>query len=203
MVIGVDLDGVVADFNTAYIELVPKLTGRNLFPAGYTKDDITTWSYPETFGYTNKEISAVWKWIGQDDEFWFNLKPLEGAEDFLEKLAYEEMAAPHDIYFITSRVGYDVKRQSEEWLVQHGWGGGFAPTVLISYEKGLCCKALKINAYIDDKNENCEQVLSESPKTLCYMLARPWNSLEAVTCAGNIIRADNLVEFMEGLWHGK
>lgn len=196
-------DGILADFNSAYIQLVRKLTGRDLFPQGYNKDIIETWSYPESFGYTKDEISGVWDWIARDDEFWFNLKPLEGAEDFLEKLAYEEMAAPHDIYFITSRVGYDVKRQSEGWLREHGWGTACDPTVLISSEKGLCCKALKINAYIDDKNENCEQVLLESPKTLCYMLARPWNSLEAVTCAGNIMRADNLVEFMEGIWHGK
>lgn len=177
MVIGVDIDGILADFNSSYIELVPKLTGRNLFPAGYTKDDITTWSYPETFGYTNKEISEVWDWIEQDDEFWSNLNPLEGAEDFINKLAGLEISKPADVYFITSRVGCNVKWQTERWLARLGFDPA---TVLISAKKGLCCQALKINAYIDDKNENIADVLHQSPGTCPYLLLRPWNSADAV-----------------------
>lgn len=180
MVVGIDLDGVVADFNSAYINLVKRITGEDLFPAGYVKDDILTWSYPETFGYTKAQISGVWDWIAQDDEFWFNLKPLEGAEEFLTWLHYEEMFKPLDVYFITSRVGHCVKSQSEEWLVQHGWGGSFSPTVLISSEKGECCHALKIDHYLDDKNENLADVLTKAPKTVPYLLNRPWNSAEAV-----------------------
>lgn len=206
MVIGVDLDGVVADFNSAYINLVRRLTGRDLFPAGYHKDIIETWSYPESFGYTKEEITGVWDWIAKDDEFWFNLKPLEGAEEFLTWLHYEEMFKPHDVYFITSRIGYAVKSQSEEWLVQHGWGGSFDPTVLISSEKGECCHALKIDYYIDDKNENCADVRAKSPKTTCFMLARPWNSIKGIAGVWRIpdlATFQNDITLQEGEDNGK
>lgn len=183
--IALDVDGVLADFNAAYIDLVIEVTGKDLFPP--RPFDIVTWSYPESYGYSNKEVSAVWKVISESKDFWLNLKPLEGAEDFLKGL--DSIPYDDDIYFITSRIRSQVKFQTENWLWNHGFPES---TVLISSEKGLCCKALKVTHYIDDKIENCEDVRDVSPSTKGYMLARPWNKeVEGVP------RLNSLNEFME------
>lgn len=170
MIIGCDIDGVLADFNTAYIEVVKEVTGRDLFPAGYSPADILTWSYPETFGYTTDEITRVWDHIKVATSFWYNLAPLPGAAEFGAWI--NNLRPYNDVYFITSRVGAMAQLQTMAWLINRV--GVSAPTVLISSNKGLCCKALKVNAYIDDKNENCQDVVTSSLGA-CYMLAQPWN----------------------------
>lgn len=183
MVIGVDCDGVLCDFNKNYINLVIDVTGRDLFPP--RPFEIGTWNYPESFGYTKKEVSASWDRIKESDSFWFSLSSYgEEVEKFAEFLEIIEQPT----YFITSRIGKDVKGQTEDWLYQHGFG---TPTVLISSEKGECCHALNIDYYIDDKNENCQDVCKKSPDTVVCMLARPWNQFI------DIPRIKSLTNFME------
>lgn len=190
MILGIDIDGVLADFNSSYIELVKEVTGRDLFPEGYNREQIKTWNYPEYHAYTKEEIDKVWEVIAESYDFWYDLNAYEDAEAFGMALQDLDTAT----YFITSRIGKRVKEQSEDWLTKHL--GIVNPTVLISSQKGECCHALKVNYYIDDKNENCQDVLTRSPKTLCAMLARPWNSLEGIS-GGNIIRVASLQEFQE------
>lgn len=173
MKIGFDVDGVLADFNKTFIERVIAVTGKDLFPP--RPFDIPCWDYPQHYGYTHDECSAVWEEIKADDSFWYTLYPYEGVVDFLAKLD----SSVHDFYFITSRPGLTSKSQSENWLEFHGFGAmtqAFSyPTVLISSEKGACAKALNLDLYIDDRDENCLDVHYLSPKTRTVMLARPWN----------------------------
>lgn len=188
MVIGVDIDGVLADFNTNYIDLVREVTGRDLFPKGYTWADIETWSYPETFGYTDAEITKVWDHIAASRTFWRTLRPYASTYNFL----YDLSGLEHDVYFITSRIGKREQMQTMDWLIEFGWKTDHAPTVLISSKKGECCHALKVNLYIDDKNENCEDVVKQAPDTECWMLAQPWNS---ITGRPGIIRTGSIDGF--------
>lgn len=185
MIIGVDIDGVLANFNDAYIDLCIKLTGKDLFhPKPF---EITTWHYPEAQGYTKTEIKTVWKHIAESRDFWHKLKPYPGVAGFLKYLSNLNNS-DNDIYFITSRVGRTSQWQTMMWLSEFY----VEPMVLISSEKGECCHALGIEYYIDDKIENCVDVTLTNTK--CYMLARPWN----VQVPG-IPRLNSLIEFMEVL----
>lgn len=186
-VIGVDLDGILANFNEAYINLIVKETGRDSFPP--RPFDITVWAYPEElYGYTKKEVSRVWEKIKESENFWFGLRPLEGAEDFLVDL----YSMKEDIYFITSRVGKQVKFQTECWLMVHGFPT--FPTVLISSQKGDCCRALGVDYYLDDRTENCQDVFDRALLTRCLMLKQPWNrEVEGVP------RIEKVGEFLEVL----
>lgn len=170
MRIGIDVDGVLADFNTSFIERVIAVTGKDLFPP--RPFEIPTWDYPQHYGYTNKECSAVWESIKADTSFWFNLGAYATTADDVQRL-HELNDGDNDIYFITSRPGVEAKEQTEMWLIYQGYNA--APTVLISSEKGLCAKALKLDLYIDDRWENVKNVVETEPTCQTYLFDRPWN----------------------------
>jgi hypothetical protein len=164
-----DVDGVFANFNVAFIERVKEVTGKDLF--GPSPVVITTWDYPQTFGYSTRDLTAVWQNIEADGQFWAMLPPYEDASRYLTRI--HDQCAMDDVYFITSRPGYNAKAQTEAWLMI--WGGFIAPTVLISSNKGECCHALNIDAYIDDRDKNVFDVRSISPKTRTFLQDQPWN----------------------------
>lgn len=167
--VGVDLDGVLADFITAYRQRIIDVTGKDLFP-DHTRWD--SWNFEQDCGYSKADVSKVWRELAEDLSFWRELPEYPWTRSAMEQLGKLWQDSEADIYFITSRPGPTVKNQTEMWLDEFE---GVAPTVLISSEKGLCCKALKLDVYIDDKVENCQDVVRDSPDTLCFMLAQPWN----------------------------
>ncbi len=166
MKIGVDVDGVIADYITAYRQLVIETSGRDVF-----KGEWASWDYELDCGYTRDERKVALAARNSDASFWNNLPNYAWTDAAMKSLG-ELWQDDHDIYFITDRKGVNPKNQTEMWLDAFNT---VPPTVLISAEKGLCCKALDLDLYIDDKNENCLDVKARSPKTLCVMLTQPWN----------------------------
>jgi 5'(3')-deoxyribonucleotidase len=183
MRIGVDVDGVLADFNTSFIERVIQVTGKDLFPP--RPFDIPVWDYPQSYGYTDKETHAVWENIKADPTFWYGLSPYPDTLDALH--LFRDMANHHDIYFITARPGIVAKQQTERWLRALGGDPSWGPTVLISSDKLGCVKALNIELYIDDKTENIQ---STSLACMSLLLTRPWNAK-----AKGLTRVATLMDF--------
>lgn len=182
--LGIDLDGVLCDFNTKFIDVVIKVTGQDLFPP--RPFDIPCWNYPEFYGYLKPDVTAVWDYIKSSSYFWECLPTYESTTEDLHQL-YGRFLAGDDITFITSRPStatITAKRQSELWLL-HKFGGGknhqFIPTVIVTSEKGDAARLLELDAYIDDRWENCLDVActeDENAKNIgvkVYMVDRPWN----------------------------
>lgn len=168
MKIGIDIDGVLADFNTGYIDLIRRTTGIQLPPVSNVYPDV--WHYERAAGVTKKQEHEVWEHI-RNSEFWGQLFPLKGTLEVLDKLTQLRYEG-HEIYFITSRVGKKVKFQTERWLSLYGMNN---PTVLISDKKGPVAQGLELDVFIDDKPENCADVQLASPKTRVFLLDQPYN----------------------------
>jgi 5'(3')-deoxyribonucleotidase len=188
--IGLDVDGVLADFNAGYIQLFNSLTGKDI-PLDYMPE---TWFYEEALGIPKVTVDKALEII-QDPEsgFWFSLSPLPVPND-LAGLCMRE-----DVYFITTRPGLDAKKQTEDWLMYQFEIG--TPTVLISDDKGAIARGLKLDVFIDDRDMNLWAVKGASPATTCYVLDYPYNrsvdsaiatrigSLSEVICDGHLVQA--------------
>lgn len=193
MRIGVDIDGILADFNTAYIQRCIDVCGVDLFPE--RPFEIPCWEYPQHYGYSNEAIKAVWAGIKTDPTFWERLPAYDYTADVLFYLRKCGVRGD-DVYFITDRPGIDAKGQTERWLKAFDVTnrGVSHPTVLISGKKGWIANGLGLDVYIDDKVENCESVVKESPATRTLMLTQGWNKGRDVTGAE---RVDRVVGFAD------
>jgi uncharacterized HAD superfamily protein len=191
MRIGIDIDGVLADFNESFIRRTVTVTNRDMFPP--RPFDIPIWDYPQHYGYTEAEVSAVWKTIVEDSMFWAYLTPYPTTKPFLQKLNPEK----DDLYFITSRPGIIAKQQTEAWI--RYYGGPVSPTVLISSMKGECARALDLEAYIDDRDKNVLNVRAYSSTTRVYILDQPWNREETVYDWKGIVRVTSPLDMLTDL----
>jgi hypothetical protein len=179
--IGFDMDGVLADFSTAYHDVETRLFG----PAAPTRagDPETEPSEPpatdggETDATGSVEPSArelkkeardlrrrraaVWQAIRETPDFWMTLKPT----DTRAVSRIHEMMLRHrwEVFFITQRpatAGQTVQRQTQHWLVAQGFD---LPSVLvIAGSRGAAAGALRLDYHVDDSPTNCVDVKSES-----------------------------------------
>ena len=189
MRIGLDIDGVFADFNVSFIERCISITGVDRFPV--RPFDIPTWDYPQHYGYTAAQTEAVWENITADPLFWASLSAYPWTQTALLRLNPNE----DDIYFVTSRPGVIPKQQTEAWLLANG--GPLAPTVLISSLKGECALALQLDVYIDDRDKNVYDVMTISPKTRTFLLDKPWNRGDHVYDWKGIERVSSPLEMLD------
>ena len=198
MRLGLDVDGVHANFVGGLQQLTVKTLGKDLFLREDAKNP-PCWDWFHLRGYTQEEMDAVWKVIAESRDFWLTLEELPGCRT--TRLVIRDLMRWHDVYFITNRLGKDAKWQTEQWLILHL--GIERPTVLLSGSKGLCARALKLDCYLDDYHVNANNVVEQTsdtyavkkPATRTYLLNTSYN--EGQTLYPHVRRVNTVGEFYD------
>lgn len=189
-------DGVLADFNSSFIALIKQQTGIELPPVGPNYPDV--WAYHRAGGVTPAQDKLLWKHI-KTSGFWDTLDALPSATEAIQRLDVLRYSGA-DVYFITSRPGNFAKYLTEGWLMRHGFR---YPTVLICNSKGPVAAGLELDAFIDDKTENCLDVARARELCRVFLVDAPYNKtaqarmasewgIEVVSSANDAL--DRLVE---------
>ena len=178
MRIAFDLDGVLADLHTPFVsaahKLFPELDIAAMRPAdvGASPPDAEADAAgepndaPTVPALVKKPISrrqndTIWRHLCSVDNFWEGLSEIEpGSIARLAALAEERR---WEVIFVTSRPrtnGRTVQRQSQRWLQRLGFP---MPSVfVVRGSRGRIAAALDLSVVVDDRPDNCLDVVLES-----------------------------------------
>lgn len=195
--LGIDMDGVLADFNTSFYYLLAEMCGRSYeeLPEGWQPE---VWAWPSACGFPQTLVEEAWLRLAQPgQEFWYDLSSYPEANEFLKLL--EMLVNTHKVeaFFPTRREGWKVKFWTERWLQERGLE---VPTVLPVHSdvaKGTLAEALALDHLIDDKPENVYAVRAAAPRCQVALLARPWNAPVREDCQERgIVIYDSVLEWL-------
>jgi hypothetical protein len=168
--VGFDMDGVLADFSSAFRDVEKRVLGAaSALPA--EAPEVEARQEEDAAGQaaasgasphdSRRRRDAVWKVIHETPDFWMTLKP----HDPLAVRRIHDMMLRRglEVFFITQRpvtLGHTVQRQTQLWLRQQGFD---LPSVLvISGSRGAAAGALRLDYHVDDSPQNCLDVVSDS-----------------------------------------
>ncbi len=185
--IGFDLDGVFADMESALVQCASDIFGDAMIerleeraredspadmsasptdaPASATEtgSPAVTETKPVILRLkmTNRQTARLWRHVEGIENFWENMAELEpGSLARLYALATERR---WEIIFLTKRpatAGATAQIQSQKWLESKGFA---LPSVfVVQGSRGRIAQALALDIVVDDRPENCIDVVSDS-----------------------------------------
>ncbi len=110
---------------------------------------------------TTREYRYLWSHVNKVENFWETLKEIEpGGVARFSELA---LARAWEVIFITQRppsAEDPSQRQSVRWLIANGYD---MPSVFVmNGNRGALAHTLRLDAFIDDRGENCIDITTES-----------------------------------------
>lgn len=160
MRLGIDLDGVVCDFNAGWMRLHADEFGSDLHPAM-----VTSWDNLHTLGGF-EDMGAFWRWARGRGDRPSIFRNLELFPDVLETMR-ELVTHGHDVVIITAKPDWAVP-DTLRWLADHE-----IPTreIHVTYRK----HEVDCEVYLDDSPIVVPDLVAHRPgATVCRMI-RPWN----------------------------
>jgi FMN phosphatase YigB (HAD superfamily) len=170
--IGFDMDGVLADFASAFREHEVRLFGPP--PAAGTgrgrrqstgdpekEEERQAVAEAKSRRDSRGREDAVWEAIENIPDFWTTLMPLD--ERAVRRIHELMLRHRWEVFFITQRPfteGETVQRQTQRWLVAQGFD---LPSVLVLHgSRGAAAAALRLDYHVDDRPQNCIDVAADS-----------------------------------------
>jgi hypothetical protein len=161
--VGVDLDGVVANFRAAF-EAVASAAGVALgAPAG---DAAISDPLP------SREIKRIWEKVKASPNWWATLEPHEPRQ--IVRLYETSRRLKWEVVFMTRRpvtAGDSVQVQSQWWLERQGFS--YPAVVTVPGSRGELANALRLDVIVDDQLINCVDVVSASTAKALLLLRDP------------------------------
>jgi hypothetical protein len=163
-----DIDGCLANFNSAFMDLLVDVNGPPKAPL-----KLECWHWPQQeCGYTQEQVDKAWDEV--DDAWWKALDPLPGAIKALDRIWWLEKEGLITPYFVTGRLPW-ARKASCDWLEEHG--ALRYPQVICTSNKSLIAAALgdKVAA-VEDKPSIIGKYRSVSTKVdKLYVVDYPYN----------------------------
>jgi uncharacterized HAD superfamily protein len=175
--VGFDLDGTVADMYSALRREAIKLFGEEVLhtaptasapqdakqeqtPQPKAEDDQTTLAIQE-LRLTSRQQNQLWDHVKQIENFWSTLPELEPG--IISRIARSARERRWEVIFLTTRPstkGDLVQLQSQQWLDAHGFH--YPSVFVVQRSRGKIADALHLDAFVDDRPENCLDIAVES-----------------------------------------
>ena len=157
--LGLDVDGVVADFRSAFRALAERELG---IAANDAESDLS-----------KADIERLWRTVAGTSNWWLDVPPYE--PDQLERLYTRMRHSRWEVFFMTSRPpsgGDSVQLQTQVWLERHGF---LMPAVLTAPAgaRGELARALRLDLALDDRLVNCLEIISASNSKAVLVLRDP------------------------------
>jgi 5'(3')-deoxyribonucleotidase len=165
--LGIDLDGVIADFNAGWIRIHREEFGSDLHP-----EMVTTWDGLHALaGFA--DMTAFWDWArgtGHRPSIFRHFDPYPDALDTLRGLD----GAGHEIVIITAKPRWAVT-DTLRWLADHD-----VPTTEIHIKSAKY--RVECDVYLDDSPLVVPELVERRPEATVCRFVRPWNEPVAGAC---------------------
>lgn len=193
--IGFDLDGTVADmYSSLHLEAI-KLFGEEVLakssnkkappstdgadagttlPPGTTDtpspsaDDATTNLAMDELHLTARQQMKLWDHVKKIENFWTTLPEMEPG--IIARIAKAASDRRWEVIFLTTRpstAGELTQLQSQRWLDAHGFR--YPSVMVVQRSRGKIADALHLDAFVDDRPENCLDIAVESKAKVILM----------------------------------
>jgi hypothetical protein len=147
---GFDIDGVLADFRSAFEHEAHQHLSGALDP--YRPDSDTL---------SHQELKRIWARIMRTANWWTTVKPYEPEQ--IPRLYRVARELRWEVVFMTKRpitTGEPVQFQTQHWLEQHGFR--YPAVVTVPGSRGELANALRLDIIADDQLFNCLDVVTGS-----------------------------------------
>lgn len=211
MRIAFDMDGVLADLHTRFVQTALKLfpeldraamaapeVGASPPASEPASEEAPVVDPTAGVAVSRRQAEAIWAQLGGIENFWHGLAEIESG--IVRRLAAVADERRWDVLFITSRptsIGATVQRQTQQWLQAKGFP---LPSVYVVHgSRGRVAQALDLDAVIDDRPDNCLDVVLESRAAAVLIWRGPQASVPASAKRLGIAVAPTVAECLDTL----
>ena len=159
--VGFDIDGVLADFRTAFRQTAERCLRKSVEDAAGGE--------PARGSLNPDDIRRVWDHIAKTPNWWMDVPAYEPAQ--IARLYGLTRAAGWEVVFMTKRppsAGDSVQFQTQWWIERFGF---YLPAVMtVPGSRGEVANGLRLDLVVDDQIINCAEVIGAGATKAVLML---------------------------------